>query len=181
MKRSVILLVSGMLLVSACSSASPTTTTEETTTTTVEETTTTTAPEVTSTTAEATDDSEGIPTEPVVAGENADADAIVDVYAVVFDSTTTFEEKAPFIDDPSGLESTVEAYMNAGEAVGGIILAVTEVGIDGDQAATLYDLLFAENPFQTNVTGEAVRNNGEWQVTREYFCSIMTLARVGCP
>jgi len=117
---------------------------------------------------------------PVTAGEDADVDAIAAVYTVVFDSTTTYEEKAPFIVEPDGLESTVEQYTAAGDSVGGILLDVTAVGIADDTAAVQYDLLFAGSPFQQDQLGDAVRTAAGWQVTREFFCSIMELARVPC-
>lgn len=176
MKRMMILVVAGAIVVAACSGAdeSSETATETTSapTTTVEVTTTTIAA---TTTVDAS-----VPLSPVVPGEDADADAIVDLFAVAFDSETTFAEKAPLIDDPAGLEPTVEAYKAAGESFGGIFLEVTATGIDGDSAGVMYDLLFGGSPFQSGQMGEAVNNDGQWQVTREYFCSIMELARVDC-
>lgn len=190
MRRILILLMALSMVIAACGSddagdttttAADTTTTEATTTTaattTTEATTTTTTTMVeTTTTTEAR-----IPTTPIVPGEDPDADEIAALYLVVFDSSLPYDEKAPLIDDPAGLESTVENYNIAGEGVGGILLEAKEVGVDGDAAAVIYDLLFAGNPFQPNQEGDAVRNDGTWQVTREFFCSIMTLARVGCP
>lgn len=157
--------------------AAPTTTTTTTvpeTTTTVAETTTTVAETTTTTSA-------AIPTSPVVPGEDEDVDAIVEAYLVVFDSTTTFEEKSPFVTDLAGLEDTVVAYEAAGEAVGGIQLRADEVGIDGDQARVLYAFLFAGNPAYSDLEGDAVLTDAGWQVTREFFCEIMASARVGCP
>lgn len=156
-----------------------TTTIPETTstTTTIPEptTTTTTIPETTTTTEAA------IPTEPVVPGADDDVDAIVEVYTIVFDSTTSYEEKAPYVIDFEGLEDTVDAYQAAGESVGGIALSADEVGIEGDQARVIYSFLFAGNPAYTDLEGEAVRTGDGWQITREFFCDIMASARVGCP
>ena len=165
------LLVGFVLLVSACGGSDA----SETTTTTIE-TTTTVAVETTTTTAGETG-----ATEPIVPGENPDADEIANVYAVVFDSKTTYEEKAPLIVDPDGLESTVEAYIGAGAGVGDIFLQATAVSFDGDEAVVVYDLLFAGNVFQADQEGTAVRVDGVWQVSNEQFCSVMALARVSCP
>ena len=185
MRRILVLLAVLAVLAAACSSddtADTTTTTAAPDTTTTTEapaesstTTTTAAPTTTSTTVA------DIPTEPIVPGEDPDADEIAALYDVVFDSATGYEEKAPLIDDPTGLESTVEAYGVAGEGVGGIMLQAKEAGFDGDRATVIYDLLFAGNPFQPDQVGDAVRNDGTWQVTRDFFCSIMELARVPCP
>jgi hypothetical protein len=169
------LLLGFVLLVSACGGSDS----ADTTTTTTMATTTTEA--VATTVAETTTTTAGVDTEPIVPGENADADEIANVYAVAFDSKTTFAEKAPFIVDPDGLESTVEAYMAAGAGVGDIFLEATAVGVDGDTAIVIYDLMFGGAVFQPDQTGDAVRSDGTWQVTREYFCSVMALARVSCP
>lgn len=160
--------------------AESTTTLPDTTTTTTtvpETTTTTTVPETTTTTTEPA----GIPTEPVVPGADEDIDAIVEVYTIVFDSTTSYDEKAPYVTDFDGLEDTVIAYEAAGETVGGIALSADEVGIDGDDARVIYSFLFAGNAAYSDLEGEAVRTDAGWQITREFFCDIMTSARVGCP
>ncbi|MEZ5176587.1 MAG: hypothetical protein R2823_10365 [Acidimicrobiia bacterium] len=175
MFRNASLLMGLVLVVTACSgSDTADTTTTSSTSTTVAPATTTTAQSTT------TIGEVGIDVEAIVPGENPDADAIVQTYAIVFDSTTTFEEKAPFLVDPEGLESTVDAYTDAGAAVGGIFLEVTAVGISDDLASVNYDLLFGGNVFQPDQQGDAVRVDGRWQVTRDYFCSIMALARVPC-
>jgi hypothetical protein len=162
---------------STSTSAAEAPTTTEAVTTTTSATTTSDAPDTSTSVAEPTD----IPTTPIDPGADADADAIADVYAVVFDSSVGYEDKAPLIADPTGLEATVDAYGSAGEAVGGITLAATAAGVDGDEASVVYDLYFGENPFQTDQLGSAVRTDGTWQVSRAFFCSIMELARVACP
>jgi len=168
------------LVVASCGSddlAGSTSTTVANAPTTTSATTTSDASDTSTSVAESTD----VPAEPIDPGADPDADAIADVYAVVFDSSVGYEDKAPLIADPSGLEATVEAYGAAGEAVGGITLAATAVGVDGDDASVVYDLYFGENPFQTEQLGSAVRNDGTWKVSRAFFCSIMELARVACP
>lgn len=122
-----------------------------------------------------------IPTTPLVPGADADADAIAALFAIVFDSATTFDEKAPLIDGPTGLEAAVEGYRAAGDGVGGIGLEVTQTGVLDDRASVVYDLLFGGSPFQTDQIGEAMRTDGTWVVSRDYFCSIVALARVSCP
>lgn len=162
------------------SAASDTTTTAAPSTTVAPTTTavpTTTLPASTTTSTEADE----IETSPVVPGEDADVDAIVEAYVVVFDNTTSFEEKAPYVTDLDGLEETVAKYEVAGEEFGGIALRADEVGIDGTNARVIYSFLFAGNPTYEELEGDAVFTDAGWQVTREFFCSIMTLARVGCP
>ena len=192
MKRLIILAALVAVVAAACgtpeeAAAPETTTTQASTTTTTEAPTTTsttlaptttTLPPTTTTNTEAPD---GIETAPVVPGEDEDVDAIVEAYHVVFDSATTYDEKVPFLVDAAGLEETVTKYIAAGEDVGGITLQADEVGIDGDEARVLYSFLFAGNPAYSDLEGDAVLTDVGWQITREFFCDIMTLARVGCP
>ena len=117
----------------------------------------------------------------IIPGENADVDAVVAAYVAAFDSTSDYQAKAPFIDDPSGLEETVEKYLATGETMGGVSVAVTNVVVTGDEASVTYDLLFNNNPTYPNLPGTAVRTTDGWKVPRSVFCSLMSSARVGCP
>jgi hypothetical protein len=159
----------------AAASATTTTLAAVTTTSTAPATTTTVAPTTTTTTAAAADPGG------IVAGEDADVDAVVLAYTVALDSVTPYEEKVPYIDDPSGLEDTIAKYLETGQSMGGIGVLPTAVAIDGDTALVTYDLLFGGNPTYPDLTGEAVKSADGWQITRAGFCSLMSSARVGCP
>ncbi len=189
MKRSIVLVVLVAIVAAACAgpedaaapdtTATQATTTEATSTTTEAPTTTTTSTTLPPTTT--TTEAEGIETSRVVPGEDPGVDAIAEAYRVVFDSATTFEEKAPFITDVAGLEETVTKYTAAGDDVGGITLQADRIGIEGDDARVIYSFLFAGNAAYSNLEGEAVLTEDGWQISREFFCKIMVLARVGCP
>ena len=99
-------------------------------------------------------------------GADADVDAVVAAYQHRFDSATTFDQKAPFLPDAEALRTTIDGYAGAGGAVGGIQLQPTAVVITGDNAAVTYDVLFAGTPVYTDLDGAAVRQNGEWVITR---------------
>lgn len=159
----------------ADSEGAATDTTVAATTTTVAPATTTTAPATTTTTTTAA--LEG----GIVAGEDAEVDAVVNAYTIALDSVSTYEEKAPYIDDPSGLEDTVAEYLKTGESMGGIGVLPSAVAIDGDTAVVTYDLLFGGNPTYPDLTGDAVKTADGWKITRAGFCSLMSSARVGCP
>jgi hypothetical protein len=139
--------------------------------------TTTTLP--TTTTSVVAEDAAAAPA--VVPGEDADVDAVVEAYMVVFDSSTTMAEKTPYLVDPEGLEDTVTKYTTNGELMGGVSLDPKSVIVDGDTAVVYYDFLFGGNPSYTDLTGDAVKTEEGWQITREMFCGIMTSARAGCP
>jgi hypothetical protein len=174
-----LLLVVLAVIVTACSesdAAQTTTMAPATTTTTVAPATTTTtvAPATTTTTTAA--DAGGI-----TPGEDADVDAVVLTYQIVFSSETGYEEKAPYIDDPVGLEQTVADYQETGESMGGVALAPKSVTINGDTADVTYDLLFGGTPTYPDLSGDAVLLDDTWKITREMFCAMMASARVGCP
>jgi hypothetical protein len=147
-----------------------TTTTTAATTTTTAATTTTLAPTTT------TADTGGI-----IPGEDPDVDAVVLAYQVVFSSETTYDEKAPYLVDPEGLEDTVLEYQKTGESMGGVALVPSAVTINGETADVSYDLLFGGSPTYPDLSGDAVLVDEEWKITREMFCGMMASARVGCP
>ena len=148
---------------------------QETTTTKAAPTTTTTAPPETTitTVAETTTTTEAEPSE--------DELAITEAYAVAFDSESTFEQTAPYVVDPEGLEETVTEYQNTGTEMGGVTVGIDNITINGDEASILYTLYFGGNPTYAGLVGSAVMTDAGWQISREMFCGLMTSARVGCP
>lgn len=176
MKKAILVAVAFGLAVAACGGSEDSGADDGAATTT----TTTVAPATTTTTtAAATTTTPAAPA--ITPGEDADIDAIVNAYVVAFDSNSDYEAKAPFIDDPSGLEDTVAAYLTTGESMGGINVVVTSVVVSGTEAAVTYDLLFNNNPTYPDLPGTAVLTDGGWQVPRTVFCGLMSSARVGCP
>jgi hypothetical protein len=172
-------LIAVLAIATACGGESATTTTSVATTTTASEPSTTTTAETTTTTLAETATTASA--EPIVPGEDPEVDAIVAVYAVAFDSSTSFEEKAAVLVDPAGLEDTVAAYATTGESVGGVTTEVNAVVIDGETAEVTYTLMFAGNPTYPGLQGDAVSTEDGWKISRDMFCGIMTSARVGCP
>ena len=178
MKRTLSIIFVVTVIATACSdgdAADPPSTTAAPTTT-VAPTTTTAAP--TTTVAPTTTTA---PTGEIIPGDDPDVDAIVLAYQIVFSSETTYEEKAPYLVDPTGLEDTVAKYQETGDSMGGVALAPNAVTVDGDVAEVLYDLLFGGTPTYPDLTGDAVLVDDVWKVTREMFCGMMASARVGCP
>ena len=137
----------------------------------------TTAAPITTTVAETTTTADS----GIIPGADPNADAIVAAYSVAFDSVSDYAAKAPYIDDPSGLEDTVAKYLTTGESMGGIDVVVTAVDVNGDEADVTYDLLFNDNPTYSDLPGTAVRTAAGWQIPRSIFCALMSSARVGCP
>ncbi|MCP4963630.1 MAG: hypothetical protein GY926_00150 [bacterium] len=160
------------VVVTTTSTAAPTTTTETPATT-------TSAAPVTTTSATPATTTSAAPA--ITPGEDEDVDAIVNAYTIAFDSESEYEAKAPYIEDPSGLEDTVAAYLATGETMGGVAVLVTDVTVNGAEADVTYDLLFNDNPIYPDLPGTAVLTDSGWQIPRTVFCGLMSSARVGCP
>ena len=175
MKKAILTAVAFGLVLTACGGSED----SGAVTTTVAPATTTAAPATTTTAAAVTTTTTAAPT--ITPGADADVDAIVSAYTFAFDSNSDYETKAPYIDDPSGLEETVAAYLTTGESMGGINVVVTDVVVSGTEAAVTYDLLFNNNPTYPDLPGTAVLTDSGWQVPRTVFCALMPSARVGCP
>ena len=114
-------------------------------------------------------------------GLGPDEMAITEAYAVAFNSESTYEETAPYLVAPEGLEETVQGYIDIGEQMGGVSVGIDKIELDGDSAAITYTLLFGGNPSYRDLAGTAVRTDAGWQISREMFCGLMSSARVGCP
>lgn len=187
MKSSIFLAVAIALVAAGCggsdtvdestATTAPATTTTVATTTTTSTTTTTVAPTTTAAPATTTTTAAG----GIVPGEDADVDAVVLTYQIVFSSETTYDEKAPYLVEPAGLEDTVVKYQETGEVMGGVELVPSGVTINGETADVTYDLLFGGTPTYPDLAGDAVLVDETWKVTREMFCGMMASARVGCP
>lgn len=112
--------------------------------------------------------------------EDASAEVLL-AYRTVFDSRIPFEEKIPYLEDAEELSDVIEEYAETAENFGGVSLDPTAVEIDGDLAEVTYNVMFGERAIYTDLTGNAVRVDGAWTVTRERFCTFMSSARVSCP
>lgn len=104
----------------------------------------------------------------------------MDAWAVVFDSTAAFADKAPHLADAAALEPSNAAYAEAGVSFGGFSMEPTAVEINGDVATITYNVLFGGNAAYEDLTGEIQRVNGTWTVSREAYCGFLASARTPC-
>jgi uncharacterized surface protein with fasciclin (FAS1) repeats len=112
-------------------------------------------------------------------GEEAD---VANAFETAVDSSLTYEDQAPFIEDAETIRATIENYPTAADAVLGITANVTGVEIDGDTATITYTLSFngVEAPYG-ELDGTVVRLDGEWVVPLEEYCAFQARARNACP
>lgn len=110
------------------------------------------------------------------------AAAAIEAWALVFDSSADFGDKAPHLEDSGFLASSNASYAAAGESMGGISLDPTGAAIDddGDTATITYDVLFGEQPAYTDLTGTIGLVDGVWVVGREEYCGFLASARTPC-
>lgn len=116
-----------------------------------------------------------------VAGFSAEQEAVAHAFETAVDSSLTYDEQAPFIEDAAELRATIENYPTAAEAVMGISAEVTSVAIDGDTAAITYVLSFnGVDAGYGELDGTMARIGGVWVVPHDEYCAFQAQARNGC-
>jgi iron complex transport system substrate-binding protein len=106
--------------------------------------------------------------------------AAASAYALVFDSTVAFDEKAPHLEEADALMDTVEKYATAAQSFNGIKLTPTAVTITGHSAAVTYDVYFGTTKQYSSLPGTIENRDGTWTVSRDEFCGFMASARTPC-
>jgi iron complex transport system substrate-binding protein len=106
--------------------------------------------------------------------------AAANAYALVFDSTVAFVDKAPHLEAADALQDTVEKYAAAAQSFNGIKLTPTAVSVTGDSAAVTYDVYFGTTKQYTSLPGTIENRDGTWMVSRDEFCGFMASARTPC-
>ncbi|PIE25740.1 MAG: hypothetical protein CSA62_00090 [Planctomycetota bacterium] len=118
--------------------------------------------------------------EPAAPSFDADQQKVADAWAIVFDSSTGFDDKAAHIEDADQLQSSIETFGTTGTTMGGIALKPTGVDITDDAATVTFDVIFAGTPVHSGLTGQMSLVDGTWQVSHTEFCGIMTQAQIPC-
>ena len=163
--------------------APPTTSAPTTTTPTTSAPTTTSAAEVPETTAapvpedSAASDSAGSAGAPTA---DDGAEAALNAWAVVFDSSADFSSKLKHLEDGDSLEASNAAYAAGGERMGGISLEPTAAEVDGDVATVTYNVLFGGAAAYQDLKGTLELVEGTWVVSRESYCGFLASARTPC-
>lgn len=119
---------------------------------------------------------------PGAAAFDADQQAVATAWETVTNSSLTFDEQAPFIENAEALRATIEAYPAAADVVGGITSTVTSVTIDGESAAITYTLAFngTEQPYG-ELPATLVNVDGSWIVPQAEYCGFQGQAMNACP
>ena len=109
-------------------------------------------------------------------------EAVATAFETAVDSTLTYEEQAPFIEDAEALRATIEHYPAAADVVMGISAEVANVSIDGETAAITYVLSFnGVDAGYGELDATMALLNGAWVVPTDEYCAFQAQARNNCP
>ena len=108
--------------------------------------------------------------------------AVATAFETAVDSSLTYDEQAPFIEDAEALRETIENYPTAAAVVMDISAAVTSVAIDGDTAAITYVLSFnGVDAGYGDLDATMALLDGAWVVPHDEYCAFQAQARNNCP
>ncbi|MDQ3543932.1 MAG: fasciclin domain-containing protein, partial [Actinomycetota bacterium] len=109
-------------------------------------------------------------------------EAVATAFETAVDSTLTYEEQTPFIEDAEALRATIEHYPAAADVVMGISAEVASVSIDGETAAITYVLSFnGVDAGYGELDATMALLNGAWVVPTDEYCAFQAQARNNCP
>ncbi|MEM9464840.1 MAG: iron-siderophore ABC transporter substrate-binding protein [Actinomycetota bacterium] len=109
-----------------------------------------------------------------------EAEAAMAAFALVYDSSAAWEEKAPHLENAAALEASNAAYQAGGEGLGGIALDPTSATVDGDIATVIYDVYFGESAAYTGLDRTITLVDGVWVVAEADYCDFLASARTPC-
>jgi hypothetical protein len=152
-RRLVVAVVSGVLVLGACSDSNDNSSAT---------TTTTTAP-------------------PTTLSEAQNKDAITKVYTDFFNgANTNLDAKIQLLDDPEKFNALYNKFATGpmtSAQLAGTSVTVTDVKLTGPESADVtYTINLMGNPALQNQIGKAVLVNGEWKVAGSTFCDLATLS-----
>ena len=114
-------------------------------------------------------------------GEEVSPDEMaMTAFALVYDSSANWSDKAPHLEGSDSLESSNDAYMNGASTMGGISLVPKSAVVEGEIATITYDVMFGESAAYEDLTREVVLVEGLWTVSSEDYCDFLASARTPC-
>ncbi|MBL89016.1 MAG: hypothetical protein CL517_01920, partial [Actinobacteria bacterium] len=117
----------------------------------------------------------------ILQAEEAAADeAAMTAFALVYDSSADWVDKAPHLEGSDSLESSNESYMNGASMMGGISLVPKSAVVEGEIATITYDVMFGENAAYEDLTREVFLVDDLWTVSSEDYCDFLASARTPC-
>jgi hypothetical protein len=110
--------------------------------------------------------------------------AISIVFDRVFEAATSDADRLAAISDSKGLEAVAFALRTRDQ---GHVLDTVKVEVNGVElvppSGANVDFVITSTQIdgRTSITGQAVRQDGEWKVARSTFCSVIEKIDVRCP
>ena len=109
-------------------------------------------------------------------------EAVASAFETAVDSSLTYDQQAPFIENAEALRETIKNYPRAAEVVMGISADVTSVAIDGGTAAITYVLSFnGVDADYGDLDATMALLDGAWVVPHDEYCAFQSQARNNCP
>lgn len=102
-----------------------------------------------------------------------------------FDPSVPVDQKKDVVQNYDALLPTLQTQTTNPQAAG-IKASVKDVTLQGDSSAQVtYDIVNAKDgtPLLPNASGQAVKENGQWKVSEQTFCSLIKLSdpNAKCP
>ena len=112
--------------------------------------------------------------------EVAADEAAMMAFALVYDSSANWDDKAPYLEGSDSLQSSNESYMSGASTMGGISLVPKSAVVEGETATITYDVMFGESAAYEDLTREVLLVDGLWTVSSEDYCDFLASARTPC-
>ncbi|MCF2532990.1 IseA DL-endopeptidase inhibitor family protein [Yinghuangia soli] len=100
---------------------------------------------------------------------SADQKAAAAAYGSLFDPKTPVADRKALITDSESIAPLIDGLL-AHPVMGTASLKVKDVKVTGDKAAVTFDVLISGAPAYENRTGEAVKVDGKWKVSKSVIC-----------
>lgn len=101
--------------------------------------------------------------------------AITDAYVLFFDGKASPDQKAAVVEKGSVFAPVLQAQAANPQAQSTSVTVASVKLIDADHADVGYTLLMGGNPVLPDQTGQAIKENGKWEVAASTFCALMML------
>ena len=110
---------------------------------------------------------------------NEEEQAVMDAWALIFDPTADFSDKAAHFQEASGLEEVNAAFGGLVQS-NGASLNPTAVSVDGDTAMVTFDLLLGGQVMQADNAAPFDLVDGTWAMPRAAFCGFFMPFGISC-
>ncbi|MBX7070844.1 MAG: hypothetical protein K1X38_15780 [Microthrixaceae bacterium] len=99
--------------------------------------------------------------------------------ALSTDPDVSFADRLPFLDDAEDLKATADAVQELVSTIE-VDVSVDDVVVSGDDATATVSVTSGGEPFASGIPVAVKRISGEWKITRDGACAVLSLGSP-CP